>query len=45
MLELVKNIVFLSQKYLGMTGDQIEDLCKGNFYFQNIKLGNTYYTL
>ena len=36
MLELGKNIVFLPQKYLRMTGDQIKDLIKGNFYFQKL---------
>lgn len=45
MLELEKNVVFLPQKYLRMTGDQIEDLCKGNFYFKKIKQGITNYTL
>ena len=43
-IELEKN-VFLPQKYLSMTGDQIEALCKGNLYFQKIKRKNTYYTL
>ena len=45
MPELEKNFVFLPQKYLRMTGDQIVFLCKGNFYFKIIKQINTYYTL
>ena len=36
---------FFPQKYLRMTEDQIENLCKDNLYFQKIKQGNTYFTL
>ena len=45
MLELEKNIVFLPHKYLKITGDQIKDFCKRNFYFQKIKQENTCYAL